>query len=106
MNQAAFDTSPAVIPLGEIPEHVGSLVSVKARVKWCQIPTDGPAVYALNSSGSIRFEVAPEDQSAFTPAQLRTFCGSVQLHGVVNREQFRYVIAVITPDQVTVARPQ
>ena len=67
------------------------------------IRPNAPAVYALNRAGSIRFEVAPEDQPAFTAAQLRGFCGTVRLHGVVDRDRSRYVIAVITPDQVTVA---
>ena len=97
---------PPTIPVGQIPDRVGQLVSVQARVKWCQIGTGVPAVYALDNNGTIRFEIAAEDQVAFTRAQLTAFCGSVRLHGVVDRDHAKYVIAVITPDQVTAVAPQ
>ena len=93
---------PPSVPTAQVPDHAGQLVTVQGRVKWCQVREGGPAVYALDTSGRVRLEIAAQDRAAFTRAQLGAFCGSVRVRGVVDREASGYVIAVITPDQVTI----
>lgn len=101
-----IDQGAPRVSIGEVPAHLGQLVNIQGRVRWCRTLPHTPAIYALDTTGTIRFEIAPEHQAAFTPGELSAYCGTVRLHGRVRRVEAIYVIGVTSPDQLTIVGRQ
>jgi len=91
-------SAPAINPR-LVAQHVGQPVVVLGHVKWCQVQ-NGTHMYALNTDGTVRFDIAPADSISFSVLQLLGYCSATRVQGVVRQEATLYTIPVRYPDQV------